>query len=410
VLPGAIARRSDDDLEGGSFRPYGARGFFWGAFPGLRYAPSGAIFASSLREEKPDLTRPLRENEVVPSTKFPQAIVPGCRPLLPGRLDGPEKPEIEQRKEHGADGELEPDGRMRWREEAFQAAGDDEHGDDAGDQARGFETAAGDGVFPAQRAGKEHGVAEAEACAAGNEDGRQLERAVSGDEAPQENRHAVLMAGGADDAEHHAIEEEIVEGAQAEGDSSRKSDEAYGEVVGHDVAGFHGGDADDGLGPHLMALHGGDHLGTDEVAHEFRARTGEHGAENAEGHGDNYRREDEADLTLEYGWILVAQKQEQSAQIRLAAGINDMVSPSQQLIYMHRIGAGGGVLAQDGEVSRYLAIEQGHLLQLGAGKLAEAAGVGLGEERSQPIPVGPALRDPLVGEDLSHGRWWGPEF
>jgi hypothetical protein len=30
----------------------------------------------------------------------------------------------------------------------------------------------------------------------------------------------------------------------------------------------------------------------------------------------------------------------------------------------------------------------------------------LGEQRSQPIPVGAALRDPLVGEDLCHG----PEF
>jgi hypothetical protein len=28
----------------------------------------------------------------------------------------------------------------------------------------------------------------------------------------------------------------------------------------------------------------------------------------------------------------------------------------------------------------------------------------LGEKGSQPVPVGPALRDPLVGEDLSHGR------
>ena len=34
----------------GSLRPYGAGGFTWDAFPGLRCAPSGAIFLLSLRE------------------------------------------------------------------------------------------------------------------------------------------------------------------------------------------------------------------------------------------------------------------------------------------------------------------------------------------------------------------------
>jgi hypothetical protein len=34
----------------------------------------------------------------------------------------------------------------------------------------------------------------------------------------------------------------------------------------------------------------------------------------------------------------------------------------------------------------------------------------LRQQRGQAIPVGPAFRDPLVGEDLSHGRWQGPEF
>jgi hypothetical protein len=27
----------------------------------------------------------------------------------------------------------------------------------------------------------------------------------------------------------------------------------------------------------------------------------------------------------------------------------------------------------------------------------------LGQERREPVPVGPALEDPLVGEDLRHG-------
>jgi len=87
-----------------------------------------------------------------------------------------------------------------------------------------------------------------------------------------------------------------------------------------------------------------------------------------------------------------------------------MVGASQQLIDMERVGAGGGVLPQHGEVGGYLAVEQGHLLQLGAGELVEAAGIGLCQEGCEPVPVWPAFRDPLVGEDLSHGRGAGPEF
>jgi hypothetical protein len=34
----------------------------------------------------------------------------------------------------------------------------------------------------------------------------------------------------------------------------------------------------------------------------------------------------------------------------------------------------------------------------------------LRQQRSEAVPVGPALCDPLVGEDLSHGRWQGPGF
>jgi len=176
------------------------------------------------------------------------------------------------------------------------------------------------------------------------------------------------------------------------------------------VAGFAGGDADDGLGPHLVALHGGDHVGADEVAHELRAGGGEHSAEKAEGDGYGDGCEDVAELALEDGGIFIAQEEEEGAEIRLAAGIDDMVGASQQLIDVHGIGAGGCVLAKDGEIGCDLAVEQGHLLQLGAGELAEAAGVGLSKKGSEPVPVGPAFRDPLVGEDLSHGRRRGPEF
>jgi hypothetical protein len=66
------------------------------------------------------------------------------------------------------------------------------------------------------------------------------------------------------------------------------------------------------------------------------------------------------------------------------------------LIHMLRVGAGGRVLPQNGEVGGYLTIEQGHLLQFGAGKLTQPAAIGLGQEGRQPVPVGPSLENPLV--------------
>jgi len=46
----ANARVSDDGLTTHRSAPPGAGGFPWYALPGLRYAPSGAILASSLRD------------------------------------------------------------------------------------------------------------------------------------------------------------------------------------------------------------------------------------------------------------------------------------------------------------------------------------------------------------------------
>src|ERR1035438_4544503 len=50
-----------------------------------------------------------------------------------------EEPQIEHRKQQAAYGELEPNGSVRWREEALQQAGDHQQGNDAADQPRGFE-------------------------------------------------------------------------------------------------------------------------------------------------------------------------------------------------------------------------------------------------------------------------------
>jgi len=232
---------------------------------------------------------------------------------------------------------------------------------------RGFDAAAGDGLFPAQVAGEEHGVGEAEAGGSGDEDGRQLERAVGRDKAPEAEGHAVLVTCGGDDAEHHAVVVEQEAGSETEGDSTGKGDEADGEVVGHDAAGGHGLDADDGVGPHFVAFHGGDHGGSDVVAHELRTRGGDGCAEQAPGHGEQDRSKDVADLLLEDGRIVVAEEAQEGAEIRLPAGIDDMVGASQQLIHMQGITAGCGVLAENGEVGGDLAVEQGHLLQFGTG-------------------------------------------
>ncbi len=83
-----------------------------------------------------------------------------------------------------------------------------------------------------------------------------------------------------------------------------------------------------------------------------------------------------------------------------------MVGASQQLIHMRGIGPGGRVLAEHREIRGDLAVEQRHFLQLRTGKLPQAAGVGLGQQGGQAVPVGTALENPLVGEDLRHG----PEF
>ena len=297
---------------------------------------------------------------------------------------------------------------MRGGEEAFEASGDDEQGNDAGDQAGGLDAAAGDRVFPAQCSGKEHGVAEAESGGSGDEDGGQLEGAVGRDEAPQSYGHAVLAAGGGDDSQHDAVDGEVEEGSQAEDDAAGEGDKADGEVVGHDGAGGLGRDADDGVSPHLVALQGVDHGGAEKVAHELGAGGGEGGAEQSPGEGDEDRGGHVADVALEDDGILVAEKAKKREQIGFSAGIDDMVGASQQLIHMRGIGAGGRVLAEDGEIGGDLAVEQGHLPQLGAGKPAEAAGAGLGQQGREPVPVGPALENPLVGEDLRHGVEFRP--
>ena len=75
---------------------------------------------------------------------------------------------------------------------ASRSAGDDQHGNGSGEQADGFAAGEGERVAAAEHAGEEQAGGEAEAGAAGDEDAGQLERAMSGDEAPDTQRHVVL--------------------------------------------------------------------------------------------------------------------------------------------------------------------------------------------------------------------------
>jgi len=93
-------------------------------------------------------------------------------------LDGAEEPEVEQGKQQAAYGELEPSRGMRRGEEALEAAGHDEHGNDSGDEPSGFNAALSYGFLPTQCSGEEHGVAKAEPGGAGDDNRRQFERAV----------------------------------------------------------------------------------------------------------------------------------------------------------------------------------------------------------------------------------------
>jgi hypothetical protein len=120
---------------------------------------------------------------------------------------GPEEPQVEQGEEQPADGELEPDGGLRGREEAFEAAGDDQHGNDAGDQARGFDAAAGDRLLPAQAPGKSMAWPRRKPAAPA-----MMMEGSSSEPCGATKLHSAptCRTGGRprDDAEHHAVYEE----------------------------------------------------------------------------------------------------------------------------------------------------------------------------------------------------------
>jgi hypothetical protein len=119
-------------------------------------------------------------------------------------------------------------------EEGLEQAGDDEQRDGAGEEADGFAAGEREGVATTEHAGEEQAGGEAKAGATGDEDAGDLERAVSGDEAPDAEGHVVLGAGGGDDSDAYSVGEHEEDGSDAGGDASDVGVEADGDVVGHD--------------------------------------------------------------------------------------------------------------------------------------------------------------------------------
>ena len=139
------------------------------------------------------------------------------------------------------------------------------------------------------------------------------------------------------------------------------------------------------------------------MLHEFRPGTGQHHAEQSAGERDEERYRYVGEIAAEDERVLVAEKAEQGEEVGLAARIDDMVGASQQLVDVGGVGAGGRILAQSRQVRGHLAIEQSQLLEFGAGKLSDARGIGLAEERLETIPQRAAAGKPQVGKDSSHG-------
>lgn len=172
---------------------------------------------------------------------------------------------------------------MGGGEEGFEDAGDDEHGDVAGEEADGFGAGEGERVAAAEHSGEEQAGGEAETGAAGDEDTGEFERAVSGYEAPHAERHVMLRAGCGDDSDAHAVGEHEEDGSETGEDAACVGVEADGDVVGHDAAGFLGFGGEDRVGPHLVVLDLVDHLRAEHGVHELRTRDCQEGSEKCAG-------------------------------------------------------------------------------------------------------------------------------
>src|SRR5204863_6885093 len=97
----------------------------------------------------------------------------------------PEQTRGEQQKQRRRDGEFQWNRQIRRRYERLDDARDYQHGNAAEDEPDGERAGVGHRLTPRQKAREEDSLREPQARTAGDDDGRQLERPVRRDEAPQ---------------------------------------------------------------------------------------------------------------------------------------------------------------------------------------------------------------------------------
>ena len=279
---------------------------------------------------------------------------------------------------------------------ASRSAGDDQHGDGAGEQADGFAAGEGKRVAAAEHSGEEKAGGEAKAGAAGDEDAGQFERAVGGDEAPDAEGHVVLGAGGGDDAHVHAVGEHEEDGSEAGEDAACVGVEADGDVVGHDAAGCLGFGGEDGVGPHLVVLDLVDHLGTEHGVHELRARDCEEGSEECAGEEDGEGDGGVGQEAAEDSGIAFGEEVPDAAEVHPVAGVDVIMGAADEAVEVCFEGAGGLVGADGGEVGGGLTVEKAELAQLGGGQSLEAGCFDLLDEGFEAAPAFFAQGDPVI--------------
>ena len=275
------------------------------------------------------------------------------------------EPEAEAGEKNGGDGELESERRVGGGEEGLEEAGDDQQGDGSGEQSDGFAAGEGECVAAAQHAGEEQAGGQAEAGTAGDEDAGQLQRAVSGDEAPDAEGHVVLGASGSDDTDAHAVGEHKEDGAKAGEDASCVGVEADGDVVGHDGAGCLGFGGEDRVGPHLVVLDRVDHSGAEHGVHELGTGDCQERSEECAGEEDREGSRGVGQEAAEDSGVAFGEEVPDAAEVHAVAGVDVIMGAADEAIQVCFEGAGGLVGADGGEVGRGLAVEQTELSQVG---------------------------------------------
>ena len=272
-------------------------------------------------------------------------------------------------------------------EEGFEDAGDDQHGNCAGEEADGLAAGEGESVATTKHAREEKTRGETETGASGDEDTGELERTVGGDEAPDAEGHVVLGAGGGDDAHVDAVGEHEKDGSETGEDAACVGVEANGDVVGHDLAGGLGLGGEDGVGPHLVVLDLVDHLRTKHGVHELGSCDGEEGSQQRscekDGEGDRCVGEQAAKDSR----IAAREEVPDAGEAHAVAGVDTIMGAADEAVQVCFEGAGGLIGPDGGEVGCGLAVEEAELAQFWGGESFEAGCFDLLDEGFEAAPT-----------------------